>query len=63
MPQYSTTFMARVLQRLVGPRPISANRLAAEVGVPQVTRSRWLVAARSVPGMSRPTPKSWTRQK
>ena len=33
MTQYSTAFKARVLQRLVGPRAISANRLAAEVGV------------------------------
>ena len=53
MTQYSTAFKARVLQRLVGPRAISANRLAAEVGVPQVTRSRWLASARSVPTMRR----------
>ncbi len=59
MTQYSTAFKARVLQRLVGPRAISANRLAAEVGVPQVTLSRWLTSARSVPTMTTPQ-KQWT---
>ena len=59
MTQYSTAFKARVLQRLVGPRAISANRLAAEVGVPQVTLSRWLASARSVSPMTTPQ-KQWT---
>ncbi len=60
MPQYSTAFKARVLQRLVGPQAISATRLAAEVGVPQVTLSRWLASARSVPSMPKPPQKQWT---
>ena len=60
MTQYSTAFKARVLQRLVGPQAISANRLAAEVGVPQVTLSRWLASARSVPTMTPPPQKQWT---
>ena len=59
MKQYTTAFKARVLQRLVGPRPISAYRLSAEVGVSQVTLSRWLAAARSVPSMATPG-KKWT---
>ena len=59
MTQYLTTFKARVLQRLVGPRAISANRLAAEVGVPQVTLSRWLASARSVSPMTKPQ-NPWT---
>ena len=59
MKQYTTTFKARVLQRLVGPRAISAYRLAGEVGVSQVTLSRWLAAARSVPAMTTPA-KKWT---
>jgi transposase len=59
MTQYSTAFKARVLQRLVGPRAISATRLAAEVGVPQVTLSRWLASARTVPTMTTPQ-KQWT---
>ena len=52
MTQYTAALKARVLQRLVGPRAISAYRLAGEVGVSQVTLSRWLAAARSVPVMS-----------
>ena len=59
MKHYTAAFKARVLQRLVGPRAISAYRLASEVGVSQVTLSRWLVAARSVPGMTTPSRK-WT---
>ena len=59
MKQYTTAFKARVLQRVVGPRAISAYRLAGEVGVSQVTLSRWLAAARSVPGMTTPA-KKWT---
>ena len=59
MTQYTTAFKARVLQRLVGPRAISAYRLAGEVGVSQVTLSRWLAAARSVPAMTTPA-KKWT---
>ena len=42
MKAYTTAFKARLLQRLVGPRASSANRLAREVGVSQVTLSRWL---------------------
>ena len=53
MTRYSSAFKARVVQRLVGPRAVSANRLASEVGVPQETLSRWLRATRSVDGMTR----------
>ena len=59
MKQYTAAFKARVLQRLVGPRAISAYRLASDVGVSQVTLSRWLAAARSVPDMTTPA-KQWT---
>ena len=59
MKHYTTAFKARVLQRLVGPRAVSAYRLASEVGVSQVTLSRWLAAARSVPVMTTPA-KQWT---
>jgi transposase-like protein len=38
---------------LVGPSARSATALAAEVGVPQATLSRWLLAARNVHGMTR----------
>ena len=54
MKQYTTAFKAKVLQRLVGLCAISASRLAGEVGVSQLTLSRWLAVARSVADM--PTP-------
>jgi len=49
-----------LVKQLVGPQAVSANRLAAEVGVPQVTLSRWLSAARSVDGMTTRGAKQWT---
>jgi len=52
MASYSPAFKARVVQRLVGPRAISANRLAPAVGVSQETLSRWLREAHSVEGMT-----------
>lgn len=60
MQQFSDAFKARVVQRLVGPRAVSANALAEEVGVSQESRSRWLRAARSVGGMTPPVKKPWT---
>jgi transposase-like protein len=62
MQTYSAACKARVVQRLMGPRAVSANRLAATVGVSQETLSRWLRHARSVEGMTAPkkrTPR-WT---
>ena len=54
MQTYRTALKARVVRRLMGPRAISANCLAATVGVSQETRSRWLRQARSVHGMTAP---------
>ena len=58
MQTYSAAFKARVVQRLMGPRAVSANKLAETVGVSQETLSRWLRQARSVTGM--PSPKKRT---
>ena len=61
MTAYSPAFKARVVQRLVGPRAISANRLAPTVGVSQETLSRWLREAHSVEGMTKRTRQTkWT---
>ena len=62
MPEYSEAFKARVVQRLVGPHAVSASALAHELGVSQVSLSRWLRAARSVGGMppSKQPQKQWT---
>lgn len=60
MQRYSAAFKARVLRRLVGPQAVSANRLSSEVGVSQVSLSRWLSEARSVDGMPKRDAKKWT---
>ncbi len=60
MKQYSAAFKARVVRRLVGPQAVSANRLSSEVGVSQVSLSRWLSDARSVEGMPKRDAKKWT---
>ncbi len=62
MQTYGAACTARVVQRLVGPRAVSANTLAATVGVSQETRSRWLRQARSVEGMSAPKLRAATRR-
>lgn len=45
MPEYSEKFKRKMVQRMSGPVPMSATRLAHETGVGQATLSRWLVAA------------------
>jgi len=40
--QYTDTFKARMVRRMLGPNAVSANALEQEVGVPQPTLSRWL---------------------
>jgi transposase len=65
--RYSKKFKERMIQRLVGPRRVSANALSKEVGVGQSTLSLWLRKAGSVavvkddktkPGARRP--EDWT---
>ena len=58
--QYTESFKHRMVRRLVGPGARSANALATEMGVPQATLSRWLVAARTVGDMRRASTKQWT---
>ena len=60
VPQFSEAFRARAVQRLVGPAAVSASALAQEVGVSQVTLSRWLRAARRLVPDPRPASKAWT---
>lgn len=57
MPLYSEVFKSRILQRLIGPSVVSANAMARELGVPQATLSRWLLAAGNVGDMTRATNK------
>jgi hypothetical protein len=58
MQAYGATFKARVVQRLMSPRAVSANRLAATLGVSKEPPSRWPCHARSAEGM--PAPKKRT---
>ena len=47
MKRDTTVFKRRVPQRLVSPLAISAYRMTGEVGVSQVTLSRWHAIARN----------------
>ncbi len=49
---YSEKFKSRMVAKMVGPHGVSANVLAAEIGMSQPTLSRWLREARTVPGMA-----------
>jgi transposase-like protein len=42
MQQYTDTFKARMVRRMLGPNAVSARALEAKVGVSQPTLSRWL---------------------
>ena len=62
--RYSSGFRNRMVQRMAGTNPISANALSQEVGVAQGTLSRWLHLASTLGYMSKDkagNPKS-TRQ-
>ena len=61
--EYSAAFRSRMVERMVGPRAVSATALAREVGVSQPVLSRWLVQAPTVDGMTpsrKRTEKPWT---
>jgi transposase len=53
MQQYTDTFKARMVRRMLGPNAVSANTLEAEVGVPQPTLSRWLRETASFQAMKK----------
>jgi len=57
MGEYTEGFRARMIERMTGPRAISANALSREVGIHQATLSRWLRAAGTVAGVSKKKPK------
>jgi len=50
---YSQAFRQKMVQKMTGPRARSASQLAAEVGLPQPTLSRWLREATTVETMKR----------
>jgi len=46
--EYTETFRARMVRRMLGPKAVTASALAAEVGISQPTLSRWLRETGSV---------------
>lgn len=60
---YTPGFKARMVKRMSGRGSVTATELAAEVGVPQPTLSRWKREARTVPGMSGSSKSSKDREK
>lgn len=52
--EYSETFRSRMVQRMTGPRAMSATALSVEVGVTQPTLSRWLREASIVEVVAKP---------
>ena len=53
MTEYSDGFRARMVEKMTGPRRMSANALAQEVGINQPTLSRWLRDAATVGDVSK----------
>lgn len=49
MTPYSESLKAKLVQRMTGPRVLSASALSREVGISQATLSRWLLRAGNVP--------------
>ncbi len=50
---YTETFKARMVRRMLGPKAVSANALAEEVGIGQPTLSRWLRETSSFRAMAK----------
>jgi transposase len=58
MTEYTDGFRARMVERMTGPKRMSANALSQEVGVHQPTLSRWLREAATVGDVSKKKPKT-----
>ena len=55
---YSESFKRKLVQRMLGPNPLTATALSHEVQVPQNTLSRWLREASTLPPVSSHEPPS-----
>jgi transposase-like protein len=51
--EYTETFRARMVRRMLGPKALTATALAAEVGISQPTLSRWLRETATVEAMDK----------
>jgi transposase len=66
--EYTEAFKSKMVQRMLGPRALTATSLSSELGISQPTLSRWLRAAQgnlgsmsktpSAPPSSSPAPKA-----
>ena len=62
---YSRAFRAKIVHKLMQPNAPSQGSVSRETGVSQVTLSRWLQTARTIPSMTeKPTTKrrKWTAE-
>jgi transposase-like protein len=57
--EYSESFKEKAVQKMLPPNGRSAGALAAELGLPQPTLSRWLREARTIGDVKTPS-KKWT---
>jgi transposase-like protein len=53
MKEYSRDFRGRMVQRMSGPKSVSAHALSKEVGIGQPTLSRWLREAATISTMAK----------
>ena len=64
MKPYSVAFKHKMVERLIGAEAPSAQQLSREVGIPQVSLSRWVREARTLPPVSSDKPgirmRRWT---
>ena len=54
--EYSESFKARMVERMLGPNRVSANALSQEMGIGQPTLSRWLREAGNMVTVSKNDP-------
>jgi len=57
---YSIAFKKKMVERLVGARAVSAQRLAGETGVSQSALSQWLRDTRNVPAVTTRRDRVWS---
>lgn len=64
MKPYSVAFKHKMVERLIGADSPSASQLSKEVGIPQVSLSRWVREARTLPPVGSDKPgirmRRWT---
>jgi hypothetical protein len=57
---YTAGFKKKMVERLIGAKGVSAQRLSAETGVSQTALSQWLRDARNVPPVAKRRERIWS---